>query len=135
MGLHARVLFSPSASSVILCVRACTCVCDIQLNTVCLVMISVLCGRHTYVMSHMEKWIVIFLLPSSLPPSHSFFLPLSLPSSLPLLLPPSLILLPSLPPSSLLPSLPPSLSSFGKYVDHPRYVGFKASHFPEILCN
>lgn len=37
----------------------------LQVNTVYLVMIPAAGGRHTYVISHMEKWIVVFF--SSIP--------------------------------------------------------------------
>lgn len=35
----------------------------LQVNTVYLVMIPAMGGRHTYVISHMEKWIMIFFSP------------------------------------------------------------------------
>ena len=36
------------------------------MNTVYLVMIPAMGGRHTYVISHMEKWTMIFFSPGSL---------------------------------------------------------------------
>lgn len=39
---------------------------SLYVNTVYFVMIPAIGGRHTYVISHMEKWIVIFFSPPSL---------------------------------------------------------------------